>query len=79
MKLPQLRCLAAAGAIAAATIMLAAPAANARPADYGRDCRSLGGHLGSVTHYEFGPNGNVTSTRRAYYCDLGGTDRLWYD
>ena len=83
MKLPQLRSLAAAGAIAAATIILAAPAASARPVNRAQNCRDMGGRYATVPHYEFDANGNGRRAGSSHNCTItypdGTRQTVWYD
>jgi hypothetical protein len=78
MNRSRLRTLIAAGVIAAATIILAAPAASAKPAETASECFDQGGRAGSVPHYEFDTNGKGRLAGRAYFCEQGGK-RFWVE
>lgn len=70
----------AAGAIAAATIILAAPAASARPvSEFAADCREGGGTFGVRTHYEFDADGDVTSAMPEPYCHYADMNETTVD
>ena len=78
MKRSRLGSLIAAGVIAAATIILAAPAASARPIDDARHCIGSGGRYNAVPHYEFDTNGNATRSL-VYNCVYPDGDTVWFD
>jgi hypothetical protein len=77
MKRSRLGTLIATGVIAAATIILAAPAASARPNDV-YSCEAAGGRVGSVPHYEFDSDGNGVQSGRAYFCRVGD-QQTWFE
>jgi hypothetical protein len=77
MKRSRLGTLIASGVIAAATIILAAPAASARPNTVD-GCLAAGGRVGSVPHYEIDSNGNGEQEGRAYFCKVGN-QQTWFE
>jgi hypothetical protein len=83
MKRSRLGSLIAAGAVAAATIILAAPAASARPVNRAQNCGDMGGRYATVPHYEFDTNGNARRAGSSHNCTItypdGSRQTVWYD